>query len=127
MNRSATAFDSVPSTNILGLFDASGNAKLVETRDFLEFKKDDVAKAVGVPQSSVRFDERVPPSVRDRMYEIAVVCELVAEHFNSATKAALWFKVSNPMLGNISPRSMIRAGRFKAVHRVVMAALRGFG
>ena len=64
MNRSATAFDSVPSTNILGLFDASGNAKLVETRDFLEFKKDDVAKAVGVPQSSVRFDERVPPSVR---------------------------------------------------------------
>lgn len=59
------------------------------------------------------------------MIEIATICELVAEHLGSREKAALWFKISNPLLGNISPRDMLRMGRFKKLQRFVVEALSG--
>jgi hypothetical protein len=99
----------------------SGHAEAI----FLEFTKDDIASAASVPGSSVRFDHRMPTEVRDRMIEIATICELVAEHLGSREKAALWFKISNPLLGNISPRDMLRMGRFKKLQRFIVEALSG--
>jgi hypothetical protein len=34
----------------------------------------------------------------------------------------LWFEIANPMLGNISPRNMIRIGRLKRLLKFVMTA-----
>jgi hypothetical protein len=43
------------------------------------------------------------------------------EYFNGdACKVALWFELANPMLGNISPRNMIRAGRYKRLLNFVL-------
>jgi hypothetical protein len=120
-----TLFQTVPKKNLLGLFHSEGTVDVRRTKNFLEFTKDDIASATNVPGSSVRFDHRMPSEVRDRMIEIAIICELVAEHFGSAEKAALWFKVSNPLLGNLSPREMLRMGRFKKLHRFIVEALTG--
>jgi hypothetical protein len=35
----------------------------------------------------------------------------------------LWFKTKNPLLGSISPRDMIRYGRYEKLRRFVMEAL----
>jgi uncharacterized protein (DUF2384 family) len=123
----ASLFATVPRKNLLGLFlPGSDKVDVQGTRDFLGFTKEEVAAATNVPAASVRFDQRMPSEMRQRMIEIAAICELVAEYFGSAEKAALWFKIENPLLGNMSPRDMIRLGRFKKLHRFVFEALGGF-
>lgn len=91
---------------------------------FLGLKKADVAKVSGVSQASVRFDHKIPKDVLDRLTEIANVCELVAQHFaGDAAKTALWFRTPNPLLGGVSPRDMIRFGRYGKLLRFVTEAL----
>jgi len=64
--------------------------------------------------ASVRFDQKIPKEVLDRLKEIANICGLVAQFFGGdIAKTALWFKTVNPLLGNISPRDMIRYGRYE--------------
>jgi hypothetical protein len=58
------------------------------------------------------------------MLEIGNICGLVAQFFaGDAAKTALWFKTKNPLFGNISPRDMIRYGRYEKLRRFVMSAL----
>jgi hypothetical protein len=91
---------------------------------FLELSKADVAKVAGVSKASVRFDQKIPKDVLDRFMEIANVCGLVAQFFQGdAIKTSLWFKTKNPLLGSLSPRDMIRYGRYEKLRRFVMDAL----
>ncbi len=74
----------------------------------------------------ILYDVRIPTELKDLLSEIAIVCELVAEYFNGdATKIALWFKMENPALGGISPRDMIRYGRFKKLKAFIQNQLEG--
>ena len=98
--------------------------KAEEVADFLDLKKADVAKIAGVSLASVRFDQKIPKQVRDRLMEAANLCALVAQYFDGdASKTALWFKTPNLMLGNVPPRDMIRLGRYDKLRRFVMEAL----
>ena len=91
--------------------------------DFLEMDRNDVSKMAGISKSSVRYDDRIPKELKDRLEEIANICQKVAEYFNGdVAKTALWFKASNPLLGNISPRDMIRIGRYKKLMKFIMEA-----
>jgi hypothetical protein len=91
---------------------------------FLELSKTDIAKVAGVASTSVRFDHKIPRDVLDRFMEIANICGLVAQFFQGdAIKTSLWFKTKNPLLGNLSPRDMIRYGRYEKLRRFVMDAL----
>jgi hypothetical protein len=35
----------------------------------------------------------------------------------------LWFKVPNPLLGDVAPRDMIRFGRYKKLLKFIQSAL----
>ena len=124
MSSARTAlFRTVPEKDYLGFW-AGHLLRAEKVVDFLEFKKIDVAKIAGVSLTSVRFDQKIPKQVRDRLMEIATLCELVAQYFREdVAKTTLWFKTTNPLFGNISPREMIRLGRYDKLHRVVMDAL----
>jgi len=114
-------FGTVPKSNYLGLF-GGGEPDLQKTADFLEFKKKDIATATNVSVQAVRFD-RLPAEVRERLTEIATICELVAQYFQGdIERTALWFKVANPLLGNLSPRDQIRFGRYRKVLKFVLQA-----
>ncbi|MGA7538464.1 MAG: hypothetical protein WBW93_06825 [Steroidobacteraceae bacterium] len=92
--------------------------------DFLGLDKGDLARLAGVAPSSVRFDQKIPKRVLERLQGIANVCGLVAQFFGgNVAKTALWFKIENPLLGKISPRDMIRYGRYEQLRRFVMSAL----
>ena len=92
--------------------------------DTLEFKNIDVSKATGVPEGSVRYDVKMPQVLRTRIRDWAVLLNLVAGHFNGdALKTVLWFATINPLIGNITPRDMIRLGRFKKLYAFVMDSL----
>jgi len=91
---------------------------------FLDLTKADVAKVANVASASVRFDQKTPKDVLDRFMQIANVCGLVAQFFNGdIVKTSLWFRTKNPLLGNLSPRDMIRYGRYEKLRRFVMDAL----
>lgn len=112
----------VPTQDYLSLFQA-GKTDYQRVVHLLDFKKRDVAKAANVRLQSVRYDRKMPKDLEDRLKEWAVVLELVAQYFKDQQKTVLWFKLSNPLLGNIAPRDMLRFGRFKKLHRFILNAL----
>ena len=116
-------FRTVPEKDQLGFW-AGPTLKAARVVEFLDFKKADIAKIAGVSLASVRFDQKIPKPVRDRLMEIATLCELVAQNFRGdALKTALWFGTANPLLRGLSPRDMIRVGRYQKLRRFVMEAL----
>ncbi len=108
--------------DLLHLYSA-GQLDYKRTADLIKLSKTDLGKIAGVAKSSVRFDSHIPEPVAERLREFANIANLVAEYFSGdATKVGLWFELANPMLGNISPRTMIRLGRYKRLLNFVMQA-----
>ena len=99
-------------------FDALKAAK------FLSLKKADVGRISAVAESSVRYDAHIPEQVRLRLEEIASTINLVAKQFNGdQEKTATWFKARNPLLGDVSPRDMIRLGRYDRLRAFIIQAM----
>lgn len=92
--------------------------------DLLSLEKSEVSRIAEVSPASVRYDKQIPKNVRDRLEEIASVCNLVAGFFDGDPgKTALWFKTKNPMLGDIAPRDMVRLGRYDRLRKFVISAV----
>lgn len=116
-------FSNIPEKDYLSLFD-KGETRASKVIEFVKFKKEDVAKATGLPSNSIRYDNRMPQILKDRLREWAILFNLVAQFFNGdAVKTVLWFHTLNPMLGNISPRDMIRYGRYQKLLKFILNAL----
>jgi hypothetical protein len=119
----ANLFSTVPTQDHLGFW---ANQVLDPQRvaKFLALDKREIARIADVSPASVRWDHKIPQEVVDHMTEIAVICALVAQFFQgNATKTQLWFQTKNPLLGNISPRDMVRYGRHDKLRRIVLDAL----
>jgi uncharacterized protein (DUF2384 family) len=93
---------------------------------FLSLQKSDVSKATGQPKNSIRYDSRIPHELKKRIQEIGSIINLVAEHFEGdLEKTLLWFETDNPLLGDISPRDMIRLGRYQKLRKFVLNSISG--
>lgn len=118
----------------LGLFDLPDDvfsfgqgASFVPKRvpDFLDLKKEDVSHITNVSVNSVRYDEAMPEQVRARLEEIANTINWVARAFGGdADKTATWFRMPNPLLGDVSPRDMIRLGRYERLRKFIINAMK---
>jgi hypothetical protein len=83
-----------------------------------------MAALAAISPSSVRFDRKAPRDLQDRLIEVAGTCELVAQFFGgNIAKTSVWFKTTNPLLGDVSPQEMIRSGGHEKLRRFVMDAL----
>lgn len=116
-------FNSVPKNDFMHFYD---NNKLdgKKVTSALKYKKEDIAAAAKIPVSSIRYDDKMPEELKQRLNEWATALNLVAEFFNDGAKAILWFTIPNPLLGGIAPRDMIRVGRFKKLLQFIQSALR---
>lgn len=115
-------FDSVPEDYMNFGHGAAFNAKGVQS--FLGLKKEDISRLASVSAKSVRFDEAMPEPVRERLEEIAQTINLVARVFDGdSNKTATWFKARNPLLGDVSPRDMIRLGRYERLRKFILNAM----
>lgn len=94
-----------------------------KVRDFAGLDTRDVVRITGVAKSSVRYDDKAPQEVREHLENIANICNLVYQFFQNDVKTKLWLQTPNPMLGNVSPRDMIRFGRFNKLLRFVTQAM----
>ena len=120
-------FSNMPQNDYLHLYPESSKNYRENIVDFLGLKKDDVAKATGLPVASIRYDHRANKELTERLIEWAVLFNLVAEHFNAdREKASLWFRSPNPLLGGtITPRDMIRLGRSRKLYKFIIQAKSG--
>jgi hypothetical protein len=106
--------------DLLGLY-RDGQPDDKRIADLLKLSKSELAKLTGVAKASVRRDIQIPIPVVESLREIANLANLVAEYFSGdANKVSVWFAVANPLLGNVSPRDMIRGGRY---HRLLSFVL----
>jgi uncharacterized protein (DUF2384 family) len=117
-------FSTMPDKDYLG-FDSGSAIDFQKVVKFAELEKRDVSRATGIPLGSVRYEEeRIPKELKDRLTEWANLFNLVAGYFKGdARKTSMWFKIPNPLLGNISPRDMIRVGRYKKLISFVLNSL----
>lgn len=119
----AALFSNLPQGDPLG-FGMGTQFHPEKVRDFLQLKKEEVSRLADVSINSVRFDAAIPAAVLEHFEEIAVTCNMVAEAFGGdADKTALWFRTKNPMLGDVSPRDMIRLRRFDRLRRFIIGAM----
>jgi len=123
----ASLFNTVPPSDALNFYDAQQlNPKRVA--DFFEFQNGDVARISNVARTSVRFDAHIPQAVLQRLEEIGSIANMVAHALgDDPAKTALWFRTKNPLLGDISPRDMVRFGRYDKLRRFVVSALSDLG
>ena len=90
----------------------------------MDLRKEDVSRLSGVAMTSVRYDDAIPTPMRDRLEDVANTINMVASLFaGDANKTAAWFKARNPMLGDISPRDMIRLGRYERLRKFIINAM----
>lgn len=120
--KSHPLFNTVSNKDYFGLM-INGKVDGHKVVKALNFQKQDVSTAADVPVSSVRYDDKMPIDLRDRLFEWAAAINLVASYFKDASKTMLWFQVSNPQLGGISPRDMIRLRKFKKLMKFIHSAL----
>jgi len=120
--RTSAITNHIAMQDLLGFY-ARGSPDYKRIADLMQLSKADLSKLSGVAQSSVRFDTNIPVPVAERLRELANIANLVAEYFNGdVQKVGLWFELANPMLGNVSPRNMIRGGRYKRLLNFVLEA-----
>jgi len=116
-------FSTVPEKDYLGFFQGS-EVKSANVIDFLKYKKEDVSVAANIPPTSVRYDEKMPSELKERLIEWATAINLVSGFFQGdRDKTMLWFSMPNPLLGEMSPRDMIRIGRFKKLLKFIQTAI----
>lgn len=121
MTSPASLFHTIPEDQ-LGFW-ADQTLRSRKVAEFLDLNKADVARVSNVSTKSVRFDDKVPREVLRHLEQIAIICGLVAEFFHGdALKTSLWFRTRNPMLGELSPRDMIRYGRMEKLLQVIQEA-----
>ena len=116
-------FRTVPAQDYLHLFHngVPDGEKVVK---LLNYKKADVSVAANVPVASVRYEpNKMPAELKERLTEWATALNLVAGFFQDNDKTILWFCMPNQLLGGMSPRDMIRVGRFKKLLHFIQAAL----
>ncbi len=115
-------FDSVAPDRLAFGLGPTFDPKLVV--DWMDFDKSEVSRIASVAKSSVRYDDAIPRAVRDRLEEIANIANMVAGIFDGdGAKTALWFRTKNPMLGDVSPRDMVRLGRYDRLRKFVVGAI----
>ncbi len=116
-------FRTVPEKDHLHLFNKGvpDGEKVVK---LLNYKKADVSVAANVPVASIRYEpKKMPTELKERLTEWATALNLVAGFFKDNDKTILWFCMPNPLLGGMSPRDMIRVGRFKKLLNFIQSAL----
>jgi len=119
---SAALFNTVSTRDSLHFWQGSA-LNFQKVRDFTGFDVADIARMTGVAKSSVRYDTKAPREVREHLENIANICNLVFQFFQDDVKTKLWLQTPNPMLGNVSPRDMLRFGRYAKLLRFVNQAM----
>lgn len=118
-------FENLASVKINSFYKSTGEINYKEIPIFLQLTSDDMAKIAKISVKTVRYDEKMPTVLKERVEEIKNICELVYEMLGDVSKTQLWFRTKNQMLGNNTPRDLIRFGRYQKILDILIDIKRG--
>jgi hypothetical protein len=125
MQRPSELFSTVPSALPL-LWTEEGKVRSEEVAKVLDFSSGDFARAAQLPSKGFSLKAELPKDVEHRVREWVAVIEEVGRFFEGdVRKTALWFRIPNPLLGNIEPRLMIQYGRAQKLLQIVRSEIAG--
>jgi len=107
----------------LHLFSKGGEPDGKKIVSLLDYKKHDIATATNIPSNSIRYDNKMSAELKQHLREWAIALNLVTQFFGDEEKTILWFNMPNTLLGDISPKDMIRIGRFKRLFKFIQSSL----
>ena len=117
-------FSTVPKTDFLKFLymeDGSVDARLLS--EFLNLTRADLAAMFGVNADSIRFDGRLSFEMKEKMIELANLCEMVAQNFQgNVLKTKTWFIISNPHLNNRKPLDLIKTGNNEELVATILSS-----
>ena len=119
--------DTVAKKDYIGFFpkNSTDTPNYQAVSDFLKIDKKEASLMAGVSQKSVRYDTRIPVPLAERFEQVANIVNRVAGLFDGdMNKTGLWFRTPNPLLGEVSPRDMLRMDRYKRLSKFVGEAER---
>lgn len=124
---SPNLFSTVPKHKHLDFYNTSGVVEPRKVVTYFGFSNPEVAAISNISVNSVRYNEdRIPEPIKQRFSEIANICELVANQFDGdLDKTYWWFTTDNPLLGDISPRQMIKYGNYERLRKLVQDFIAG--
>ena len=119
-------YGTVPPSRHMPFYDGE-ETDLSKVSRFFDLSKDNLKDITGLPKKQLKFQNpKIPKPLKEYIIEIASICELVANNFNGdIEKTALWFRLENPLLGNVSPNFMIKSSLHKELKRFVLDAMDG--
>jgi len=118
-------FSNIPTGDLFGIKTDQG-FDYQEAAKFLSMNKKAVAKAAGVSEQSVRYDERMPTDLKEFFMELVSVLSVVSSQLGEdKDKTRLWFNMPNPMLGGVSPMNMILLGKHKKLMKFIQRSISG--
>ncbi len=118
-------FSNIPQGDLFGIKTAQG-FDYQEAAKFFTMNKKAVAKAAGVSEQSVRYDDRMPTDLEEFFMELVSVLSVVSSQLGQdKEKTKLWFNMPNPMLGGVSPLNMILLGKHKKLMKFIQRSMSG--
>lgn len=118
---SSALFEAIPEDHLHFGMGRSFEPKRVQS--FLGLSKEEVASLAGVSPASVRFDKAMPDAVRQRLQELGLLMNRVAEVFGGdPDKTQVWFRVPNRELGHRSPSELIQRGQWDRLRQQTLEA-----
>lgn len=118
-------FSNIPEGDLFGI-KSNNHFNYQEAAKFLGMNKKEVAKAAGLSESSIRYDERMPTDLKDFFMELISVLSIVSSQLKQdKEKTRLWFNMPNPMLGGVSPLQMILLGKHKKLMKFIQRSING--
>lgn len=115
-------FKNIPKKDFLHLF-SDGEPDPKKILNLLKYNNQDIATATNIRANSIRYDEKMPIELKERLIDWAIALNLVANFFKDEQKTILWFRTPNHLLGDMTPRDMIKVGRFKKLFKFIKTAL----
>jgi hypothetical protein len=106
--------------------DLQNNETLRLVAQDLELSNEDLANEIAVRVSSIRWDDSMPPKLRQRLREYALISDHILNYFEGdKARTAHWFKIPNPLLGGLSPRQMVSLGNGIKLQEIIVNQIHG--
>lgn len=67
----------------------------------------------------------IPKEMADKILKFNELADLVNSYFKNRKKTHVWFQTENPLLGGVTPMSMIASGREAKLQKFIEEQLEG--
>ena len=118
-------FNTVAKKNIFNLYN-NNKIDYQAVADKMNFNRQEVAKAVRIDLSSVKYEEtKIPDEMKVFFQAMILLLNTTHQYLQDENKVIQWLDAPNTSCGGYSPKDMIRMGQYKKLVNIVSSYAEG--